>query len=335
MTRSVLFRLACASVLGGALAAFIAHPADASARLKETVLVSGRVVTLGDLFDDAGDLAAKPVFRAPDPGVAGALSARDALAAAAAAGLADTDADGLTTITVERRSQTVDASMLADVVTEALALRLGARQSDLDVAFDVTPQTMAVAADGYEAPRLQGLSYQPSSGRFSGEILINAGAHERTLPVTGVVAEMVEVAVLGHSVNRGDIVNRSDLETTRMDRRRVARDAISSTDRIIGLAARRTLRAGDALTSSDFEEPKLVARNSLVTVNYNKPGLTLSARGRALADGARGDLVSVLNEQSRRVIHGIVTGPGEIEIAAEPITTAANETAIAAKDAVQ
>ena len=45
-----------------------------------------------------------------------------------------------------------------------------------------------------------------------------------------------------------------------------------------------------------------------------KPGLTLSARGKAMSDGAEGSVVSVLNEQSRRVIQGVVTGPGLVAV---------------------
>ena len=37
---------------------------------------------------------------------------------------------------------------------------------------------------------------------------------------------------------------------------------------------------------------------------------------RALGDGAKGDLVSVLNEQSKRTIQGIVTGAGTVAVTA-------------------
>ena len=42
----------------------------------------------------------------------------------------------------------------------------------------------------------------------------------------------------------------------------------------------------------------------------------LSARGRALGDGAKGDIVSVLNEQSKRTIQGVVTAAGTVEVTA-------------------
>ncbi|ODN69340.1 flagellar basal body P-ring formation chaperone FlgA [Methylobrevis pamukkalensis] len=145
------------------------------------------------------------------------------------------------------------------------------------------------------------------------------------MTLTGTVTETVEVAVLRRGVARGEIVKASDFETVRIDRRRVSRNAVVDPARLAGLSARRAQRAGEALDPSSFEPPVLVTRNASVTVVYRKPGLTLSARGRALSDGAAGDQVSVLNEQSRRIVHGVVTGSGEVEVISGPITTASLE----------
>ena len=38
-------------------------------------------------------------------------------------------------------------------------------------------------------------------------------------------------------------------------------------------------------------------------------------RGKALDSGAEGDIVSVLNIQSKRTIQGVVSGPGHVTVA--------------------
>ena len=62
--------------------------------------------------------------------------------------------------------------------------------------------------------------------------------------------------------------------------------------------------------------PELVQRNDTVTLIYQVPGILLTVRGKALEAGAEGTMVSVVNLQSKRTVHGTVTGPGHVTVAA-------------------
>jgi flagella basal body P-ring formation protein FlgA len=78
------------AVLAAALFAIVAlasDPAHAQAVLRDNVTASGPAVTLGDFFQNAGDVAGRAVAPAPRPGQVTAFPARFVEAAAAAAGL--------------------------------------------------------------------------------------------------------------------------------------------------------------------------------------------------------------------------------------------------------
>lgn len=50
------------------------------------------------------------------------------------------------------------------------------------------------------------------------------------------------------------------------------------------------------------------------------PGIFLTTRGKALESGAEGDLINVLNPQSKRTVQGVITGPGQITVSTvEPV----------------
>ncbi len=55
-------------------------------------------------------------------------------------------------------------------------------------------------------------------------------------------------------------------------------------------------------------------RSDTVTIVYEAPGLTLTLRGQAQEAGALGDTISVLNVQSKRVVQGVVSGPGRVTV---------------------
>ena len=62
--------------------------------------------------------------------------------------------------------------------------------------------------------------------------------------------------------------------------------------------------------------PELVKKNEMVLLHYEVPGIVLTMRGQALESGTDGDLVNVLNIQSKRTIQGTVTGPSQVTVAA-------------------
>ena len=80
------------------------------------------------------------------------------------------------------------------------------------------------------------------------------------------------------------------------------------------MQARRQLRAGQALKAADLAKPDLVQRDRSVTLIYETPGLYLTVRGKAQDAGTEGDVVNVLNLQSKRSVQGVVTGRGQVSV---------------------
>jgi flagella basal body P-ring formation protein FlgA len=80
------------------------------------------------------------------------------------------------------------------------------------------------------------------------------------------------------------------------------------------MQARRQLRTGQALKVADLAKPDLVQRDQNVTLIYEASGLYLTLRGKALDNGTEGDVVNVMNLQSKRTVSGVVTGRGQVSI---------------------
>ena len=138
------------------------------------------------------------------------------------------------------------------------------------------------------------------------------------------------------------MIKSSDVVIERRPKSEVGSDA-ASRDRAVGMQARRQLRAGQAMRTADLAKPDLVQRDRSVTLIYETPGLYLTVRGKAQDAGTEGDVVNVLNLQSKRTVSGVVTGRGQVSVAvATPRSPAAeisssigsNETQTAAPVAV-
>jgi flagella basal body P-ring formation protein FlgA len=157
--------------------------------------------------------------------------------------------------------------------------------------------------------------YDPRNSRFdiTFEIANENGTSSTKLRFSGTAIETIEAAVLARNVERNEVLKSSDVVVERRPKAEVGADA-AARDRAVGMQARRQLRAGQALRVADLARPDLVQRDQNVTLIYESPGLYLTVRGKALEGGTEGDVVNVMNLQSKRTVSGTVSGRGQVSI---------------------
>jgi flagellar basal body P-ring formation protein FlgA len=299
--------------------------------LRAEVLVSGPLVRIGDLVEHAGAVGDAAIFRAPDLGHTGAVPVARVIEAIRPHHLAGIDTGGITEIAVTRASRVVPVKELEQRIAAALAGQHGlGNASDLAVSFDREARPVHLDPSAGE-PTLASASFERGAGRFDVTFrLAGSAVQPRTLRLTGTIAETLETTVPVRPIARGEVIKASDLVTERRPKGTVGVDVLRGHDQIAGLAARRALRTGEPVRRADLMRPEIVRQNETVTILYEMPGMRLSVRGKAVESGAEGDLVSVLNPQSKRTVQGTVTGPGRVTVAsATPrvITTDADVTA--------
>lgn len=111
------------------------------------------------------------------------------------------------------------------------------------------------------------------------------------------------------NIAAGELIQPSDLVWS--DEAIAGANAPGDPDRVIGQAARRPLRSGAAVQSSDLAAPIAVHRDEIIAVAFEAPGISLVLQGKAMKDAAMGESVQVLNPQSKKVIEAMVSGPGK------------------------
>ena len=313
-------------LLAGFAGAAFAQDATPHPVLKANVVVNGDLVRIGDVIDNAGIIAKVPIFRAPDLGMTGTVPAAAVAEAVRQYKLIGLDTNGISEVTVTRAARMIPAKAVADEVARALSdqYQLGPAK-DLMVTFDRTLRAMYVSPSAMGEPRVTRISYDSRSNRFDADIDLPTGAESRgTLRLGGQAIPTVQVVVMAHAIDRGAVLKDSDIDMERKPRAEVSRDAITDRDQVIGLAARDSLPTGRTLRPGDLTRPQLVQRNDIVTLTYAMPGLSLTVRGKASEGGAEGDTITVLNEQSKRLLQGVVTGPGRVAVITGTSRLAAN-----------
>ncbi|MFN0264133.1 flagellar basal body P-ring formation chaperone FlgA [Tepidamorphus sp. 3E244] len=293
-----------------------AQGAASKVTLRSTVTVSEAIVHLGDLVDDAGDLADIQLFRAPAPGTSGTVQASRVVEAIRAHGIAIVETRGITEVVVARAGRAVTRSEIASAIADELIHRGHARDIiNLEVRLDSGINGFNVEATASGPVRIVQIQADPRARRFSARITIDGSAIvARGVDVSGYAEEVADVPTLSRSIQRGETISPADITVERLPVSMIHAEAVLSADMLAGMAARRTLRAGEPLRHRDVMQPIIVRRDDVVAIVFERPGLTLSVRGRSLSNGSRGDVVAITNLQSNRIIQAEITGPGTVTV---------------------
>lgn len=298
-----------------------------AAELRPAVSVTGDTVTLGDLFDDAGDAAAVIISNAPAPGTRAEISVSRISLAARRNGVAWRNDAGLTYVVVARTGTQVPDAEVAGAISAAIAAQSSAlpSASNLQVDFENGMAGIQVAEGEEPTVKVEQLAFNQRSGVFTA--ILRAPANDMLSPlrrVSGRAYPVTDVPVLLRDMQPGEIVRQQDIDWVRLPSNRVSQNIVTSLEHILGMSPRRPARAGEPVRIADMQPPIVVEKGAQVDVTLVSGSLTLTARGRALESGAVGDVVNVLNTRSNRTIQGIVEGPNMIRVDAPGAARAAS-----------
>jgi flagella basal body P-ring formation protein FlgA len=287
--------------------------AFADTMLLPSVTVTGDTIHIGDIFRDAGPHAGDPIAPAPAPGTRVTYNAAWLGSIAREHHLAWQPNSEFDQTSVERASRMIDADAVGQRILAAAAA--DTPNSDASIQLNNPGLRFIVPAEASDAMAIDGLNIDPRTGRFS--VFVTAPANSDNAQrqrVSGRIIYQVTIAVPAHGMSIGDVFGPADVTETKLPRERVASDAITNRQQIIGKAARRILRAGETVRAGDIAEPIVVRKGDLVTMALNTPGMQLTAQGKAVEDGAMGTSIRVTNTQSNRVIDAVVVGPNQVVI---------------------
>lgn len=121
------------------------------------------------------------------------------------------------------------------------------------------------------------------------------------------------VLVTNHPLARGDMPGPGDVHSEERDVARLSYGYIEGLDQILGRSLDRPLIAGVVLEPGDFNGRQVVHAGDEIELVAQLDGIQVRTHGMALDGGDTGARLRVRNDQSGRVINGVVTGAGQVQ----------------------
>ena len=305
-----------------AMTALLMNAAQAETPKSDSVVTSD-VITLGDIFDGITENAGFILAPAPAPGKTTTLNAHDLQRVATAFNLDWESKSLLDQVIIRRDAVEVDRYAIEAALQEKLAGNMAGTKFELqliDKAMKIflPPQYAATV-------EVDDVTYDRTRGEF--RAILSAPTSDNPIvkkEIRGRLYALTEVPVLKTALRAGDIISADDIVYVDAPAKDVTTATIVSAEKLIGMTPRRGVVAGKAVTPADIELPMVVKKGDVVTMTFKNNSMSLTAQGKALESGAKGEIVRIINTASNQVVEGVVTGSQAIDVTPPSFNVASN-----------
>ncbi|MBK67093.1 MAG: flagella basal body P-ring formation protein FlgA [Rickettsiales bacterium] len=284
--------------------------AQASAiALKSEATIQDEYLRLGHIFSGLDNHEDYILAQAPAPGKKLILNAYSLNQIAASFGLNWKTANAFEHFEVKRDATLIDAKLIEDVVAEHVKESLNLE----NIEVELSNSRLEYVIDKKFGKRLDvaDLNFDSTRGFFDAKIKLANGDEEQ---VAGRIIQMVEVPVLATRLRQGDIISNSMIKWVNVPSNAISSNTILDAKDIVGMTPRRFVRENDLITDTDIAAPLIVEKGDFVTMILSNGRLQLTAKGRALDNGSKGETIRIVNKSSNKIVEGTVTAPQTVSV---------------------
>jgi flagella basal body P-ring formation protein FlgA len=208
------------------------------------------------------------------------------------------------------RANAADADVVRAAIVQAVAERLGGNA-------EVSVTSLEIRSAGLLDGRLR-VTPEPGAriGRpsvFSLTVLGRAGARRIGSAVADLEAVADHVRVT-REVSRGELLDGAAIESTRGPITDVLLRTLPGAASVSGAKAIRDLDSGAVVTTERVVAAPAVKSGQQVALTARIGDVEVRTIGVATTNGFTGDVIRVVNPESRRTVVGRVVAPGEVEV---------------------
>lgn len=214
-------------------------------------------------------------------------------------------------------SAKADVQISSDEVGSAIVEEFSNQGFDEDMELDVFGgQSSFFIPQAKQAKiMISNLKYDETQNKFSADVEIFAdGKSAAKSSLVGKYYIMEEVYVPARNIDKGEILQDSDLKKIKVRSTRLKPIYVTDLGKLKGKEVKRVLKLGKLISSKEVGEPLLVHKNDKVDLIYKTDRMQIIAKGIAQEDGFKGQKIEVENTQSRKKIYGTVISTDTIEI---------------------
>ncbi len=281
--------------------------------LKEHSNVSDDVIRLSDLFHDIKSNADRVLGASPRPGQEMIINARTLQRVSIALGIDWRPSSIAERVVITREATIIKQDKITEKIKRALIDKIGTDNFKLSLTSAhsqiVLPPSMPADFE------IQSLDINHESNWFEAKIAAPSVQNAHTSKVImGKIKHMTQVPALKTSLRNGNVITLDNIQMIDVPTSALNQEIYLIAQDLIGLTPKRVMAAGSIIKVNDLQEPRVVSRGENVTILYQQGPLILTATGKAMQNGYKGEMIRVTNAQSSKTVDAFVSGYQEVTV---------------------
>lgn len=135
-----------------------------------------------------------------------------------------------------------------------------------------------------------------------------------SLYIPAQIAIYKEVPVAAQDLMRGQVISPDDIHYQEVNLSNYRYKIIKDINELAGKELKRNIGKNTVFIPTAIDEPTLVRRNDVVQIVTDIGGIRVNVEGVALGDGRLSQSIRVRNNQSKRIVSGIVIASGVVKV---------------------
>jgi len=160
-------------------------------------------------------------------------------------------------------------------------------------------------------------TFLPKGSRKLGKTTVGVkctGRKPWSLHVSVTISVFKNVLVASHQLNKNSILTEADYKLEKHDLAELHYGFFEDLKSAAGMKLKRRVLAGAVLTPAMLKKPKIISRGQQISIMAQSGRMQVRMEGKALANGAVGERIKVMNLKSKQKLEGIVTSSGVVKV---------------------
>ena len=157
----------------------------------------------------------------------------------------------------------------------------------------------------------------PSSSRRVGGVTVKVACESGVswaIYVQNEVERFGMVVVAKRGLSRGALISREDIGQRRVSLGTIRGGYVTNIEDVLNWEVKKNIPTGNIISPNFIRRPILVKRGDVVVIIVKSDQFEVKMSGIAKSSGAKGETVQVINKSSKKVVEGVVIGPGVVQV---------------------
>jgi flagella basal body P-ring formation protein FlgA len=207
----------------------------------------------------------------------------------------------------------IDAQKIEQLIEGSLIDELQSDRIKVDLRSFRKGVQLSVKREFFDVEIVE-VNYNKRARRFNYKIAFKSDDFYKVVDALGSYDEIVSVPALSTRIPHGTVIKEENIEYVDVEKHKLRHDTVLDKSELIGKSLKHSKSELRPIRKRDVQREQVVKRSDNIDIVFETEAITLTAKGVAMEDGAKGDVIRVRNTSSNKIIMAKIKNSSEVKV---------------------